>query len=135
MDKIDDMDKIYFYEAVIQTCEGILIYADRLSAYALELAEKEQDPKRKAELKKIAEVNTRVPANPPQTFQEALQALWTTQSLFLLEENQCSTSLGRFDQYVFPLFEEDIRTGVLDENQAFELMGCFILSLFRRICG
>ena len=127
MDKIDDMDKIYFYEAAIQTCEGILVYADRLSAYALELAEKEQDPKRKAELEKIAEVNARVPANPPQTFQEALQALWTTQSLFLLEENQCSTSLGRFDQYVFPLFEEDMRTGVLDENQAFELMSCFIL--------
>ncbi len=127
VDVAENIDKISFYEAAIQTCEGILIYANRLSAYAKELAEKEKDTKRKAELLKIAEVNARVPANPPETFQEALQAIWTIQSLFLMEENQCSTSLGRFDQYVYPCFKADVKAGRLDENQAFELMGCFII--------
>ncbi len=122
-----DQERIDYYKAAIITCEGILAYSARLSAYASKLAETEQDDKRKAELKHIAEVNSRVPANPPQSFQEALQSVWTIQSLFLLEENQCSTSLGRFDQYVLPCFEADMKSGALDNDRAFELMACFIL--------
>lgn len=120
-------DKINFYQATIKTCEGVILYANRLSDFAMELSAREQDINRKAELIKIAEVNARVPANPPESFQEALQAIWTIQSLFLLEENQCSTSLGRLDQYLFPLYEADIQAGIIDKDQAFELMSCFII--------
>jgi formate C-acetyltransferase len=120
-------EKRTFYQASIEICEGILTYAKRLSEYALELAKKESNSIRKAELLKIAEVNARVPANPPETFQEALQSLWTIQSLFLLEENQCSTSLGRVDQYMLPCYENDVKNENITEEQAFELMGCFML--------
>ncbi len=116
-----------FYEASIETCEGVLIYANRLADYAEELAAKENDAERKAELLKIAEINRKVPAEPPQTFWEALQSVWTVQSLFSIEENQCSTSLGRVDQYMLPCYEHDIETGALTEQQAFELMGCFLI--------
>lgn len=122
-----NQDKIAFYQAAIESCEGVLTYAARLSAYARTLADREQDPKRKAELELISAINARVPANPPQTFHEALQAIWTIQSLFLMEENQCSTSLGRLDQYVFPLFDADKRAGAMNDAQAFELMGCFLI--------
>jgi formate C-acetyltransferase len=127
VDEAAQMDTRSFYRAAIETCDGILIYANRISVHATELAANEPDPKRRAELEKIADVNARVPAHPPETFQEALQAIWTIQSLFLMEENQCSTSLGRFDQYVYPCYEADINAGTLDDDQAFELMGCFIL--------
>jgi formate C-acetyltransferase len=127
MDVPDDIDRIYFYKAAIHTCEGIVTYANRLSAYASELAAEEQDPGRRAELEKIAEVNARVPANPPSTFQEALQSIWTIESLFVIEENQTGLSLGRLDQYVYPCFEADVKAGRIDENQAFELMSCFII--------
>ncbi len=120
-------NKINFYQATIKTCEGVISYANRLSDFALELAAREQDLNRKAELITIAEINARVPANPPESFQEALQAIWTIQSLFLLEENQCSTSLGRLDQYLFPLYEADIQAGIIDKDQALELMSCFII--------
>lgn len=126
-DCAQNQDKIAFYQAAIESCEGILTYAARLSAYARTLADREQDPKRKAELELISAINARVPANPPQTFHEALQAIWTIQSLFLMEENQCSTSLGRLDQYVFPLFDADKRAGAMNDAQAFELMGCFLI--------
>ncbi|MFT5700853.1 MAG: choline trimethylamine-lyase [Desulforhopalus sp.] len=126
-DEAKNQEKINFYRSAIETCDGILIYAHRLSEFALQLADKEQDPKRKLELENIAQVNARVPANPPANFHEALQSLWTIQSLFMLEENQCSTSLGRFDQYVYPCYEADKNSGNLDDNMAFELMGCFIL--------
>lgn len=122
-----DKDRISFYQAAIEICEGVLSYANRLSVYAHELSEKEKDPKRKLELEAISKVNSRVPANPPETFHEALQAIWTIQSLFLMEENQCSTSLGRIDQYLLPCYLADIESGRMDEREALELLGCFII--------
>lgn len=59
----DDIEKIYFYKSIIDTTEGVMIYARRMSGYAKELAEKETNPKRKAELLRISEVNARVPAH------------------------------------------------------------------------
>lgn len=127
MENPEDIDKIYFYKAAIESCEGVMAYAKRLSSYATELAIKESDPKRKAELLKIAEVNAHVPANPPRTFQEALQCVWTVESLFVIEENQTGLSLGRLDQYVYPLYEADINSGKMTREEAFELMGCFLI--------
>ncbi len=123
----EDMDKANFYKAAIQTCEGVMTYSNRLSNYAATLAQQEKNPKRKAELEKISAIAARVPAHPPQNFHEALQALWTTQSLFALEENQASVSLGRVDQYMFPLYDADIKSGRLTQDEAFELMASFII--------
>jgi formate C-acetyltransferase len=127
MENPEDIDKIYFYKSAIETCEGVLAYSKRLSNYALELSMKEYDPRRKAELKKIAEVNAYVPANPPRTFQEALQSVWTLESLFVIEENQTGLSLGRFDQYIYPFYEASMKSGDITEEEAFELMGCFLI--------
>ena len=63
--------------------------------HARELAAKEQNAQRRAELLTIADVNENVPANPPKTLQEALQSIWTVESLFEIEENQTGLSLGR----------------------------------------
>jgi pyruvate-formate lyase len=70
-----------------------------------------------------------VPAGPPETFWEALQAVWTVESLFSIEANQCSTSLDRIDQYMYPMFRKDIMEGNITPNQAFELFGCFMLKM------
>ena len=118
-----------FYQASIEICEGVKTYANRLSDYALQLAGRETDPQRKAELQTIAKVNARVPAQPPETFHEALQAVWTIESLFSLEANQCSTSLGRIDQYMYPCYKHDIDAGTLTPEDAFELFGCFMLKM------
>ncbi|MBR4746679.1 MAG: formate C-acetyltransferase/glycerol dehydratase family glycyl radical enzyme, partial [Desulfovibrio sp.] len=59
----EDLDKIYFYKSVVDTTEGVMIYARRMSGYARELAAREQDPVRRAELEHIPEVNARVPAH------------------------------------------------------------------------
>jgi len=126
-EKSEHQEQINFYQAAITTCEGVNIYSARLAAYARELATREQDPDRRKELEQIAEVNERVPAEPPASFQEGLQAVWTVQSLFLLEENQCSTSLGRVDQYLLPYYQNDIRCGLIDQERAFELLACFII--------
>lgn len=124
-----DLDKIYFYKSIIDTTEGIMTYAKRMSNYAKELAEKETNPKRKAELYKIAEVNSRVPAHKPESFWEAIQSVWTIESLLVVEENQTGMSIGRVDQYMYPYFKHDIETGKMNKFQAFELAGCMLIKM------
>lgn len=125
----DDIEKIYFYKSMIDTAEGVMIYAKRLSNYAAELAAKETNPTRKAELQKISEVNSRVPANKPSSFWEALQAVWTIESLLVVEENQTGMSIGRADQYLYPFYQHDRETGKLSDFEAFELSGCMLIKL------
>lgn len=132
MAALDRTDEEYdqkrdFYQAEIECCEGILTYAHRLSDYARELADKTEEPQRRRELLRISEVNARVPANPPQNMWEALQAVWTIQSLFSIEENQCSTSLGRVDQYMLDCYLNDMNSGDVTEAELFELIGCFLV--------
>lgn len=125
----EDLDKIYFYKAVVDTTEGVMIYARRLAAYAREKAAVESNPERKAELMQIAANCERVPAHKPETFWEAIQAVWTIESLLPVEENQTGMSIGRVDQYMYPLFEADLKSGRLNEFQAFELAGCMLIKM------
>lgn len=125
----DDIEKIYFYKSVIDTTEGVMIYARRLSEYAAELASKERNPQRKAELYKIAQINARVPAHKPETFWEAIQAVWTVESLLEVEENQTGMSIGRVDQYMYPFYKADKEAGRLTDYEAFELAGCMLIKM------
>lgn len=125
----DDIDKIYFYKSIIDTTEGIMIYSKRLSDYAMELANKEHDPKRKAELQQISRNCARVPAHKPSTFWEAIQAVWTVESLLVVEENQTGMSIGRVDQYMYPFYRDDIDSGRMNDYQAFELAGCMLIKM------
>ena len=124
-----DFDKIYFYKSLILTAEGVMIYAKRLSEYAAELAAKESNPKRKAELQRISEINARVPAHKPETFWEAIQAVWTIESLLVVEENQTGMSIGRVDQYMYPFYKADIEAGRMSEYEAFDLAGCMLIKM------
>lgn len=125
----EDIEKIYFYKMVIDTTEGVMIYAKRLSNYALELAAKCNDPQRKAELEKIAEINAWVPAHKPRTFWEAVQSVWTIESLIPVEENQTGMSIGRVDQYMYPFYKADIESGRMTDYEAFELAGCMLIKM------
>lgn len=127
MEEPDNIDRIYFYKAAIETCDGVMAYARRMAAHARELAAQETDASRRAELLTIAEINENVPAHPPKTLQEALQSIWTLESLFEVEENQTGISLGRVDQYCYPMYEADIQSGRLTREQALEMMQMFIL--------
>ena len=116
MEHPEDIDKIYFYKAEILVCEGILIYARRLAAYAKSLGEHETDNQRRQELYKLADIMTNVPANPPRTFHEGLQSVWTMESLFNVAENQTGISLGRVDQYLYPMYKADREAGRITKH-------------------
>ncbi|MDY5272053.1 choline trimethylamine-lyase [Tractidigestivibacter sp.] len=125
----DDLDKIYFYKSVIDTTEGVMIYSKRMSDHARGLAAKCADPKRKAELEQIADILAYVPAHKPRTFWEAVQSVFTIESLLPVEENQTGMSLGRVDQYMYPFYKADIETGRITPYQAFDIAGCMLIKM------
>lgn len=121
LDELNGREGDYF-EAVRIEIEAVLRFSERFYHLALELAGKEADKERKAELLEIAGICKKVPAEPAETFHEALQSFWFIHLLIQTESNGHSISTGRFDQYMFPFYEADIRSGKLDEARATELL-------------
>lgn len=107
-------------------CDAIIRYGERHAEKAKELAAVENDPARKAELEKIAEVCSWVPANAPRNFHEALQAYWFVHLGVITELNTWdSFNPGRLDQHLQPFYKKGIDDGTLTAEQAKELLQCF----------
>lgn len=122
-------DKSAFLHAVIISCDATITYAKRYATLALEEAEKCKDPVRKAELAVIAKNCATVPENGAKSFYEACQSFWFVQQLLQLESSGHSISPGRFDQYMYPYYKEDMDRGVLTREFAQELIDCIWVKL------
>lgn len=122
MTKPEDQEKNDFYESTVWTSRGIILFANRYAEEAERLAEEEKDENRKNELQIIAKNCRRVPEHPPENFYEALQFLWFVQLGGILSENPLALNPGRFDQYMNPYFEKDMKTGTLEKDFAQELV-------------
>lgn len=121
----NNYDKLPFLKAFIISCEAVIDYAKRYGKEAERLAETEKNPERKRELEKIARNCYRVPEFPARDFHEALQSLWFAAIAYRLEQPTVGViSMGRFDQYMYPLYNQGIESGTLTEEQALELMEC-----------
>ncbi len=120
----DSIDKYVFYNAVLTVLEAVYTFALRYSALAEELAQKESNVERKAELMEISRICAKVPYEPAGSFREAVQSVWFIQLILQIESNGHSLSYGRFDQYMYPYYIKDIREGKITEAQALELLTC-----------
>ncbi len=129
-DKLDSLDltdykniqKSYFYRAILIVTEAVKNFALRFSTLAAETAEKETDEKRKAELILMSEILKKVPYQPAESFREAVQSLWLVHLILQIESNGHSLSYGRMDQYLNPFYEKDLAEGRITKNEACELM-------------
>ncbi len=119
----------HFLNAVILSCEAAILYARRYSVLAKELAEKESDSARRAELLVIAENCARVPEFGATSFYEACQSFWFVQMLLQVESSGHSISPGRFDQYMYPYYKADMDAGKITREFAQELMDCIWIKL------
>ena len=120
----ESIDKYVFYKAVLIVIEAVHTFAVRYSALALMQALQESDPKRKAELEEMSRICARVPYEPASSFKEAVQAVWFIQLILQIESNGHSLSYGRFDQYMYPYFIQDIRNERITKAEALELLTC-----------
>ncbi len=104
---------------------AIVRFAERHADQARELAAGEADPQRRAELARIAEVCTHVPAHAPRDFWEALQAYWFVHLGVTTELNPWDAFCpGRLDQHLYPFYAKGLADGTLSHEQAEELLHC-----------
>ena len=127
---VDNVEKKPFLEAIVTLCDAIVIWAKRHSRLAADMAAKEMDPQRKAELLEIARICNKVPEYPAETFHEAVQSQWFVQ-MFSRIESKTGTiiSNGRMDQYFYPYYKKDMDEGRITEEKAIELLELMWVSM------
>lgn len=121
--------KSRFLQAVIISCRAAIAYSRRYMTLAKEQADKCTDPHRREELIQIAANCAKVPANGAESFYEACQSFWFVQQLLQIESSGHSISPGRFDQYMYPYYEADLKAGLLTREQAQEYIDCIWVKL------
>lgn len=77
---------------------------------------------RRQELLELARICRKVPAEPAETFHEALQSLWFAYMV-------AGDGLGRIDMYLEEFYERDLAAGRLDCERAQELIECLLIKL------
>lgn len=125
----DYVQRNNFLTAVIESCEAVVEYARRYAKLAKEMAMREKNPERKAELERIACNCKRVPEFPARDFYEACQSFWFIQLLLQIESSGHSISPGRFDQYMYPFYKKDMEEGKITQEQAQEFLDCIWVKL------
>ncbi len=108
--------------------DAVVVFAERHAALATELAAHEPDPSRRAELGRIAQVCSWVPAHAPRDFWEALQMYWFCHLAVITELNGWDAfSPGHLDQHLEPFYRRGIADGTLTREAAKELLGCLFV--------
>jgi len=123
----DQIKKYWFLESVILTNKAVINFAHRFAGKLKEMAAQENDLQRKKELKVMAENCQRVPEKPATTFWEALQFVWFVHLAIQIETNGHAISLGRFDQYLWPFYERELKNELINKEQALELVEAFFI--------
>jgi formate C-acetyltransferase len=114
-----DPEAVEFLNCAIETIDAVLALARRYAEAARQMGRDD-----------IAGVLERVPAQPAETFHEALQALRLCHAvLWLSGHYHCG--FGRFDQYMWPYLKADLDAGRLDFAAAEELLAEFFISLHK----
>ena len=122
-----------FYESAVISLEGCIRFFERYARLAEELGSQENSEYRE-DYQKVSSCCRNLETQPPSSYMEALQSVWFLMACLQMESNAASISLGRLDQYLYPWYEKDIRTGKITEEEALELTECFFLKFNQIVC-
>lgn len=128
--------KIPFYRCCKRCLEAVLLLSDKYAEAALALSETAA-PKRKAELLEIARICKKVPAQAPDTFYEAVQAInFVTYCVSFNPFKLCDQifMLDHIDRILLPFYEKDRKEGILTKEFAQLLLDCMGIAINTRVC-
>jgi formate C-acetyltransferase len=118
-----ECNKMEELRAMEIAADALILYAERHSKLAKQLAKKERNTKRRKELERIAQICTHVPAHSPRDFWEALQYYWFVHIGVISELNPWDAfNPGRLDQHLHSFYEEGLKDGTLTKEKARELL-------------
>ncbi len=119
-------EKLEELQAMNISCDAVIVFAERHADLAEKMAETEKNPQRIKELRQIAKVCRRIPANAPQNLWEAIQMYWFVHLGTITELNGWDAmNPCHFDQHLTPFYEKEIAAGTLTRDEAKELISCF----------
>ena len=98
-------------------------YGDTCTAKAEETA----DPVRKAELERMADTCHSLAENGARDFRDAIQAFW----FYWMMITHGTVPGGRFDQFMYPYYKQDIEAGTLTRDEALELIECLRIKIMQ----
>ena len=112
---LDDLPRLAFLAGLESMIRGIVRRAQQYAAECRKRAADATDPARKAVLLRMAANCAQVPEHPARNFDEAMQCLYFS---FIFQPD----SIGRPDQYLYPLYQQGIADGSLTREHAKELL-------------
>ncbi len=127
--EMTELKKYNFHNAILIVIDAVRAFAKRYEELALEIAKTASEP-RKSELIEMARIISKVPYEPAETMQEAVQSLWFVHLILQIESNGHSLSYGRMDQYLYPYYKNDLEKGIVTEEQACEFLTNLWLKTF-----
>lgn len=122
-----NIKKKWFLEAALKSNQGVIRFSNRIAEECERQAESETNKERRKELFNLADICRNVPLNPARNFHEAVQAIYIILLAVHLESNGHAISLGRFDQYVYPLYEKDIKESRITRKEGLEIIEAFFI--------
>jgi len=124
-----DQQQKDFLESVRISIEGVIAFADGIAGRI----EKELDAKpeagRREELENMLNICRKTPRQAPETFREAIQAMWTVKTAAELAMPMNLHCVGRLDQQLYPFYKADIEAGRTTPDEARELLSELLLKL------
>ncbi|MBS6475434.1 MAG: helix-turn-helix domain-containing protein [Clostridiales bacterium] len=120
-----------FYRGLKKICKAACTLGERYAEEAEKAAKNESNPNRQKELRQIAQICRQVPRKGARSFAEAVQSLWFAHIINTWEDFINANSLGRLDQILYPYYKHDIEAGIITKKEAFELICCLWIKLYR----
>ena len=105
-----------YYDAVKITITATQEYINRYITLLENLIVNESNVSRREELNRMLSATRVIQHKHPGNFFEAVQLFWLVNVALQLESNASSISTGRFDQWMYPYYLNDIKSGVSVEN-------------------
>ena len=121
------ISQYWFLQAVVTANKAVINFAERYAALLESEAADCTDAFRKTEMLTMAANCRRIPAKPAESFWQAVQTVWFIQLILQIETNGHAISLGRFDQYLYPYYKNDIEKGIISREQALEIVESFFV--------
>jgi len=118
------MNRLYNYEAVINSLEGVQTWILNYAAEASRLAGMEKDKNQKLEYEDIADRLEWIAHKPPRNFKDAIQLCWTIHIAVVNEDAISGMSPGRMGQVLYPYFEQDMASGNITRDEVLEWLEC-----------
>lgn len=120
-------EKKLFYSSVCIALDAACKFMNRYAKLAGDMAKAQTDENLKKNLQQISDNCNLLSANPPSDLREAVQSVWFLFVILQMESNASSFSPGRMDQYLYPFFLKNLKTGKENQQQITELFDALFI--------